>query len=189
MVRAARLTSVDDVLLLWNKPARHPCPFGPAVKSRLDVRSESLPLASWETMVSYKQFGLVRSAFLAHNNVISDVWGRNRGELVMVAAMENGKTGAARRLRSRQKPNFLLRKLVSRFIQPGDLVVDLLAVAILTAVACFTVPRHRLFVGWEVDPEWSCVAKEAVVRHFEGVLWMLGRALSSAGKQIRLPLR
>lgn len=117
-------------------------------------------------MVNYKQFRFIKFASPAYRNVSSDVKGWKRGELVMVAATKSGEKRAARRLRPGQKLNSLLPKLMSRFSQPVNRVVDMPAGTFLTAEECFTVPRHRVFAGCEADPSRLVVAKGAVVGRF-----------------------
>lgn len=98
-------------------------------------------------MMSCKQLGSVRSAFPSYTNVISNVQALDCDERVMAAATESLEAKAARRLRPERKSNFLLQTLVSRFSSQMDLVVNLIAQAFLTAVACLTVSRHRVFAG------------------------------------------
>lgn len=83
-----------------------------------------LPLAAKKKIMSYKHFGFARSAFPGHKNIFSEVEGPERGERVMLAGTESWDAGAAGRLRSEQKSNFLLQELKSRVSQPEDLVVD-----------------------------------------------------------------
>lgn len=90
--------------------------------------------------------------------------GPQRDEHVVVAATKSGKVGAVERLRPEQNSSSLLRGLVHRFSQSKDLVADLFAKAFLTAVACFTVPCHRVFVGCAANLKGFRKAREAVVR-------------------------
>lgn len=54
--------------------------------------------------------------------------------------------------------------MASLFSEPWDLVVDLLAATISTAIACFMVPCRRMCVGCKADPEYFRVWIAAVVR-------------------------
>lgn len=60
------------------------------------MKKNGIPLAIEEGMVSYKQFRLVRSAFLGYKNVNSDSSGPERGGRVMLAATESEKAVAER---------------------------------------------------------------------------------------------
>lgn len=101
--------------------------------------------------VSYEQFQFVRFAFPAYKNVTSDVKGSEPIDRVIVAAEESKKVEAARRLRCQQEFSSLMRELMSRFSQPGDLVLDPFARICPTAVACVTVPCHPVLVGCEAS--------------------------------------
>lgn len=130
------------------------------------MESNGFSLAAEEQRVNCKQFGFVRSTLPGYKNVISDVCGLERGEVVMVPATESREAGATRQLRREQKSNSRVQKLVSRLRPPGDLVVSLFARAFLTAVTCFRVQFYRELAGYEADPEIFRVAKEIVLRQF-----------------------
>lgn len=118
------------------------------------MEKKGLQLADEEKMLNKKHFGIVGFAFLAYKNVknvTGDVRGTERSECVMVAARESVELGAAGRLRLEHESNSLLQQLMSRFSQPGDLVVERFAETILTAVACFTVLHHRVLAGCKTD--------------------------------------
>lgn len=55
---------------------------------------------------------------------------------------------------------------MSPLSKPEELVVDLFAETLSTAVAFFTMPHIPVFFGCEADPEHFRVAKGAVVRQF-----------------------
>lgn len=163
MVDNAPMTFVDHPSFHRNNPARKSCALASAVDFALHVKKNGKYFAEEEKMVNYKQFGFVSSSFPGYKNVISDVKGPERGERLMVPSSG---TETARRLRPEQKPTSLLRELVSRFSQPSDIVVDLFAGTFSTAVACFTVPEHRVFIGCEPDPACFALAKSAVLKQF-----------------------
>lgn len=142
IVSAATLKFVDDPSHLRNSSARKLWAVRTAVKFVVHVKKNGLSLAAEEDMMNCKQFGFLRSAFLGYTNVTSDLRDPEHGECGMMAATENEKARTARQLRPEQKSQSLLRELVSGFSQPKDLVVDLLAVAISTSMACFTVTCH-----------------------------------------------
>lgn len=85
---------------------------------------------------------------------------------MIAAGVESAEAGAERRLRSKQKSNLLLREVLFRINQPGDLVVDLFAETCLTATTCFTLPRHRVTAWCEAYPECFRVAKDTLLGHF-----------------------
>lgn len=116
--------------------------------------------------MSYRQFWFVKSASTSHKNVISDMKGPERGKRVKVAATECWEAEAAKRLQTEQKANTLLRKLVPRLSQPGNLFVDLCAGTLSITMACFTVPCHRVVAGHEASLACFSVAEETTLRPF-----------------------
>ena len=54
-------------------------------------------------------------------------------------------------LRNEQKPLPLLKELIMRYTKPGDIVMDMYAGTFSVALACLTLPQHRVFVGCELD--------------------------------------
>lgn len=103
MVSSAPLTFVHDPSHHRTSPARKPYPLATAVKLSLHEKASGLPLAAEEKMVISKQFGFVRSPFLAYKNVVTGVKGPCCDERMVVAATESGEVKAARRLRLEQK--------------------------------------------------------------------------------------
>lgn len=77
--------------------------------------------------------------------------------------MQSGEVRAARRVRSELKSNSLLREVVSRFSQQGDLVVALLTGKFSTAMAHFTVLSYPVSAKCELDPGCLPMTSEAVV--------------------------
>ena len=73
---------------------------------------------------------------------------------------------SATKLRAEQKPILLLQELISRFSQPGDVVVDFFAGTFSTAAACLTLPNHRRFVGCEKDNDCFKQAQGKLVNRF-----------------------
>lgn len=59
----------------------------------------------------------------------------------------------------KQKHFFLFCRLVLRFSQPEDLVVDLLRETLSAVVACLTVPLHGKIVACRGDQECFCLGR------------------------------
>lgn len=138
---AASLEFVSDPSHFRSSPARNSCALATAAEFALNLKKKRLPLAAGEQMVTYKQFKCVSSAFLPYKSVGSDVEGPERSECLTLAATENAEVGAAARVRPGRESSSLLQALVSRIIQPWDLVVDLFPETFSTVVACFTKPH------------------------------------------------
>ena len=96
-------------------------------------------------LVDYSNHNYVPSRHPAWTNVMDEVGRLRPGEAV------RGKNGDGRwaNLRPEQKSRDLLKELISRFTQPGALVVDMFAGTFSTAAACLSLPKHRKFVGCE----------------------------------------
>lgn len=67
-------------------------------------------------------------------------------------------------LHAEQKSIAVLKEIISRFSQAGDVGVDLFDGTFSTAVACFDLPEHRKFVGCEKQKRWYTHVKDHVTR-------------------------
>lgn len=168
MVDAGPLIFTDHPSLHRTNPAHKSCALADAADLAVHLKKNGLPLKEEENMVNYKSFCYVRSSFPAYKNVIDHVMAPAPGERVFSAAPGGGKKALL--LRPEQKPVALLMELVSRFSNPGDIVVDLFAGTFSTAIACFRVPQHRLFVGCESDEHCFKAARAHVLREFAAVV-------------------
>ena len=64
----------------------------------------------------------------------------------------------------------LLQELISRFSKKGDIVVDPFGGTFSTAIACFSLPEHRKFVGCEKDTVCFELAQIYVVKKFAATI-------------------
>lgn len=154
-VQSGKAFSVDPTPMIF---ARHPrahgtfpgkksCALSNAVEFAVHLKKNGLTFKEEEAMVNYHSFNYVPSTYPAWKNIIDNVKGLLPKEQVR-CRMENGKT---KHLRSEQKPIALLKEIISRFSQKGDIVVDFFSGTYSTAIACFSLPNHRLFIGCEAD--------------------------------------
>lgn len=116
-------------------------------------------------MVSYRGFRFLWSLLSPYRDVNGANGEPGRDKRVMVATRESRKVGPARRPRSEQNSDSLVRELLSRFCQMENLVPDLFAGALLRAAACFTVPRRGVSAVGKANPECFRVAKDTILRH------------------------
>ena len=119
-------------------------------------------------MVNYKCFNYVPSQYPATRNIINNVMALVPGERHMV---KSGDT--SRMLRPEQKCVSLLKELISRFSQAGDIVVDPFAGTFSTAIACFTLDKDngaRRFIGCEKDAVCFEHAKKKVIERYAGAI-------------------
>lgn len=144
-------------------PGRTSCTLVNTVEYAIHFKKNGLPYNMEEQMVNYRSFNYVKSSFQGFRNVIDRVRGPLPGEQVRVPS---GSSGGTKALRNEQKPLALLKELVSRFSQPGDIVVDLFSGTFSTAVACFQLEKHRRFVGCEQDTNCFEIARDFVTKRF-----------------------
>lgn len=157
-----------------SNPRRASCNLSSSVEQAVHVKKNGLPFAQEAMMVNYRTFGMVPSRFSATRNVIDNVPGLAPGEAlrVPIAADVNPSesqcppSSSSVMLRPEQKPLPLIQELVCRFSQPGDIVVDFFGGTFTTAIACFTLSDHRVFVGCELDKECFKVAADHVLTSF-----------------------
>ncbi|PXF48935.1 hypothetical protein BWQ96_01277 [Gracilariopsis chorda] len=75
-----------------------------------------------------------------------------------------------KRVRPEQECRALLKDLIRRFSQPGDLVVGMFAGTFWTAMAYMELPKHRKFVGCEPDKGYFEHARHAAIVHFASII-------------------
>lgn len=139
MVDAGPLIFTDHASRHRTNPAHKSCSLADAADLAIHLKKNGLRLEEEETMVSYQNFGYVRSSFSACKNVIDQVMGPAPGERIFASSSPDG-TGSRRLLRPEQKQIALLMELVSRFFQPGNIVVDLFQVLFLVLLLVFVFP-------------------------------------------------
>ena len=145
-------------------PGRSSCTLVNTVEYAIHFKKNGLPYSTEATMVSYTAFNHVKSSFQGFRNVIDKVKGLLPGEQVRVPRSDG--SGTTKALRNEQKPLALLKELICRFSQPGDIVVDMFSGTFSTAVACFQLKERRRFVGCEQDMVCFDVARDAVTKRF-----------------------
>ena len=158
-------------------PGRATCTLQSSAEVAVHLKKNGLSFKDEAEMVNYRNFNYVASGFKATTNVIDNVPGLAPGERLMINTVQEhgGESSTSRNtavkkspsaLRPEQKSLPLLQELVSRFSQPGDIVTDMFAGTFSTAVACMSLPRHRVFVGCELDHDCFLQAKEDVIDKF-----------------------
>jgi len=163
--------AVDRVPIVFAKspsffttnPARKTCTLASSTEFAVHVKKNGLPFKEELAMVNYVNFNYVASNYPGFKNVVNNVNRLLPGEQVRVPKVGSDATCA---LRPEQKSLALLKELIARFSQPGDLVVDLFAGTFSAAIACFSLPNHRRFVGCELDPACYSHSAERVLRRF-----------------------
>lgn len=135
----------------------------------IHVMKRGVQFKEGKLMVKYKCFNYVSSEYPATRNVINNVMGLIPGERHMV------KDGDAyRMLRPEQKCLFLLKELICRFSQAGDIVVDPFGGTFSTAIACFTLDSEigkRRFIGCEKDTVCFEQAKKKVIELYAAAMF------------------
>lgn len=125
-------------------------------------------------MVNYRTFNYVHSSFMGSKNTVDNCpkLAPNEGIYVPLnsAAGSSEKKRKKQLLRPEQKPLPILKELISRFSQPGDVVVDFCAGTFSTGIACFSLPNPRFFVGCEKDTECFDYAMTHVLNKFAKVI-------------------
>ena len=134
----------------------------------IHVMKKGVQFKEGKQMVNYKCFNYVPSEYPATRNVINNVMGLIPGERHMV------KDGDAyRMLRPEQKCLSLLKELICRFSQAGDIVVDPFGGTFSTAIACFTLDSEngtRRFIGCEKDTVCFEHAKRKVIERYAAAM-------------------
>jgi len=70
------------------------------------------------------------------------------------------------RLRPEQKSIELLKHLISKFSDPGDLVMDPCGGTFSCLHACMAMDRHRKFIGSDADPDCLLAVEDDLIREF-----------------------
>ena len=151
-------------------PGRKSCAFTNCAEFVIHVKKNGFKFSEEAAIVNYKTFNYVPSTYPAHKNLISNVLGLLPGERSMIRNAQSDPSSGSSTTKSRsvmlrpeQKHISLLQELISCFSQKGDIVVDAFSGAYSTAIACFTRPEHRIFVGCEQDEECHKLAIQNAV--------------------------
>ncbi|CDF39110.1 adenine specific DNA methyltransferase [Chondrus crispus] len=134
----------------------------------IHVMKKGPPFKEGRLMVNYKCFNYVPSEYPATRNVINNVMGLVPGERHMVKIGDT-----SRMLRPEQKCVSLLKELICRFSQAGDIVVDPFAGTFSTAIACFNLDKDngaRRFIGCEKEAVCFEHAKKKVIESYAGAI-------------------
>lgn len=88
-----------------------------------------------------------------------------------VASASNGLPSKSTRfaLRPEQKALPLFQELISRFSQPGDIVVDFFSGSFPISLACVSLPSHHIFVGCEIEDSFFQLEKQHVIQTFAAI--------------------
>ena len=148
-------------------------------------------------MVNYKNFNYVASTYPAHRNVTDNCKGLLPSESIRVQKSDNSGTAD---LRSEQNPQSVLKELISRFSQLGEIVVDLFSETSATSLACFVILKHRQVVGCEKDKNcyshatkhvFKCISRIISERktdmHFSPTLLDAALYVNNYDKNFRMP--
>lgn len=158
-------------------PGRWSTTLQNCVEQAVHVKKRGLTTEQEAEVVNYSNFNYVQSDYPGHKNVINNVRGLEAGEQVRIKDEDAEKVVS---LRNEQKPVSLLKELISRFSQPGDLVVDLFGGTFSTAVACFSLRQHRRFLGCELD-------KRCFDHAFNHVCVQFAQAVCDEGGNLEVP--
>ena len=146
-----------------SNPRISSCSLLNTVEYAVHFKKNGLQYREEKQMVNYIPFNHVKSSFQGYRNVIDKVKGPLPGEQIRVSSGSSGRTKA---LRNEQKPLALLKELICRFSQPGDLVVDLFSGSFSTALACLQLEHRRRFVGCEQDNACFDTARDFITKRF-----------------------
>lgn len=127
-------------------------------------------------MVSWTGQGYIPSSFPAHTNVMNNVPALSVGERFYRTDSKGASSSKGNRpqmLRPEQKSVLLLKELIARFSNPGDIVVDLFGGTFSTAIAALTLPDMRIFVGGDSDAACTLHAQMRCLSAFAKVVTRL----------------
>lgn len=116
-----------------------------------------------ETRIDYKNYNHVPTTFPAWTNVVNNIPKGLAEEQAQCIGLDASKVGPDQQL---QKSVHLLMELIERYTSPGDIVVDLFSRTFATAVACVSLPKHRVFVGCESNEASFEVGRKRVLEAF-----------------------
>jgi len=158
-------------------------------------KRNGVPHEREKEMVNWQPFNYVQSRYPACKHIIDNVPRLAPGEQVRVANQAfdaEAQVPKARRtkaLRNEQKCLPLLRELISRFSQPGDIVVDFFSGTLSTALACLTLPEVHVFAGTELDADCHAAAVPEVCKRFAVHISMGNNVNIPMSHEIRSALR
>lgn len=131
------------------------------------VKKNGLSSTEEASMINLRGFNHVRCTLQGFRNVIDNVSGLLPGEQVRYFNHEYDEWKA---IRCEQKSIALMKELVCRFTQPGDIVLDLFGGTFSTGIACFQIDQHRRFIGCEKERDCFEISRDNVVRRFSEML-------------------
>ena len=132
----------------------------------IHLKKNGLPFREEEKMVNYRCYNFVASTFQGYRNIINNVRGLLPGEQLRVPNPKRDKKNGCptKALRAEQKPVSLMKELVSRFSQKGDIVFDPFGGKFSTGMACAALEGPREFVGGEASVSCFQVARGHLYR-------------------------
>ena len=95
-------------------------------------------------------------------NVVTNVPVPSGSEVVYLP-MEKEEDQYKHRLRPEQKPVSLMKYLINKFTNGGDLVIDPCAGTFSTMQACMLLDNHRRFAGTDKDSNCACIVEEDMI--------------------------
>ena len=98
-------------------------------------------------------------------NVVTNVPVPSGSEVVYIP-MEKEEDQYKHRLRPEQKPASLMKYLINKFTNGGDLVIDPCAGTFSTMQACILLDKHRRFAGTDKDSNCACIVEEDMIGLF-----------------------
>lgn len=155
------------------------------------IRKGGVSQGVQDKMINSQKFHYVASRYPPGKHNIDNIPGLLPGEQIRVKKTAPEQTGGAgnenatgggngsptgrrtvstRALRPEQKSVHLLMELMSRFSQPGDIVVDLFSGTFSAALAAMLIPEHRLFVGCELESFCVQEASNNLYKRLAGII-------------------
>lgn len=113
-------------------------------------------------MVNYRWAGDIDCRHKAWTSDMDNIPNISGGERLMFVDGD----GSRRMVRPEQKSIALMRALVRKWTNPGDLVMDCFAGTFSTAKACFDLDHHRRFIGCEKDSHCYDLSLPALKERF-----------------------
>lgn len=119
----------------------------PAAEQPVHAVWNGIPYIDQKTMVNYCMFNHVVSRYPRHFGVIDEVPHHCPRERIYWRVQE-GQRFVNRQIRPKQKSKELMKELIARTSQPGNLVMDFFSETITIALACMALVLHRNFNRW-----------------------------------------
>lgn len=151
-------------------PGRRSCRLYQTSEYAVHAVRSGVPYSQQHRMVNYENFNFIPSRYPAYHAIIDQVPPMSYGETLLWNVRNSEGITTRKKVRPEQKCRALLKELICRFSQPGDLVVDLFAGTFSTAMACMELPKHRIFVGCEDEKACFEHAKHAAIVRFASII-------------------